>query len=323
MDTYCRLEDLPPLSASVLTIGTFDGFHRGHLAVIGRLRERARERNVPAVVLTFDPHPQHILASPGTPKKELIITLDRKLSLLEKAGVDLTMLLKFDHDFSRLPADHFLEDIVVEYFHPSDIVIGYDHHFGHERKGDARFLQEHAAHFEFDVDVVEVVTSSGSSLSSSDIRQLLRAGRCEEAEQLLGRPYEIPGRITPGVGRGQQLDYPTANLTPDEPDQLIPKGGVYIVSAEIHQQTTFGMCNICFRPTFNGKVMIIEAHFFDPPARKLYDLPLAFRFHHRIRDEHKFDSSEELRAQLEHDKQTSLEWIAIYQGGKQIHAPVS
>ncbi len=323
MDTYHRLEALPPVADSALALGTFDGLHRGHQAVIDRLVARAVYSNIPAAVLTFDPHPQNILVSPGTPKKELIITLEKKLSLLEKAGVNLALVLKFDRDFSCMTAHDFLTKIVVERFHPSHIVVGYDHHFGYQRRGDARFLQAHAARFGYQAEVVEVVTSSGSTISSSHIRQALREGCCEEAEELLGQPYEIPGKITAGIRRGQELDYPTANLIPDEPAQLIPKRGVYIISADIRQQMTFGMCNVGCRPTFNGKALTIEAHFFDPPVENLYHLRLAFRFHHRLRDEQKFRSREELRTRLDHDKQISLEWIAEYQRGNQIHAPIS
>lgn len=323
MDTYYHLSDLPPVPESVLTVGTFDGLHKGHLAVIDHLVERARNRAVPAVVLTFDPHPQHILAPPGTPKLELIATLGKKLALLERAGVDLTLVLKFDLEFSCVTADEFLEKIVVERFHPSHIIVGYDHHFGNKRQGDARFLREHAHAYGYEVDVVEAVDASGLTISSAYIRRLLHEGRCEEAEQLLGWPYEIPGKIAPGTGRGRELNYPTANLTPDEPAQLIPKAGVYIISADIHRQAIFGMCNVGFRPTFDGKALNIEAHFFDLPEKNLYDRSLAFRFHRRLRDEHKFSSAVELRAQLDHDKQTTLEWITEYQGGEPVHAPVS
>jgi len=323
MDTYYHLSDLPPVAESALSIGTFDGLHNGHLAVVDRLVERAKPKAIPAVVLTFDPHPQHILAPPGRPKLELIVTLKKKLSLLEEAGVDLTMVLKFDQEFSLISAEDFLEKIVVERFHPSHIVMGHDHHFGNRRRGDARFLREHADAYGYEVDVVEAVSASGINVSSGNIRRLVREGRCEEAELLLGRPFEIPGKITSGTGRGQEMDYPTANLTPDEPAQLIPKAGVYIVSASIRRQTVFGMCNVGFRPTFNGKALVIEAHFFDLPEKNLYDRSLAFRFHSRIRDEHKFSRAAELRAQLDRDKQTSLEWIAEHQGGKPVHAPVT
>ncbi len=323
MDTYRRLDHLPPVADSVITVGTFDGLHQGHLAVIGSLVEQARSRAVPAAVITFDPHPQHVLAPPGTPRLELIATLDRKLILLEKAGVDLTLVLEFDREFCRITAGEFLEKIVVERFHPSHIIVGYDHHFGNQRQGDGRFLREHAQAYGYEVDVVQAVDDSGITVSSANIRRLLREGRCEEAEQLLGWPYEIPGKITPGIGRGRELDCPTANLTPDEPTQLIPKAGAYIVSADIHGQTIFGMCNVGCRPTFNGKALSIEAHFFDLPENSLYDQPLAFRFHHRLRDEQKFGNAAELRTQLERDRHTSLEWINQHHGGKPVHAPVS
>ncbi len=323
MDTYHRLDDLPSIADSVLTVGTFDGLHQGHLAVIGSLVERSRDRAVPAAVITFNPHPQHILALPGTPRLELIATLDRKLTLLEKAGVDLTLVLRFDMEFSRITAGEFLEKIIVERFHPSHIIVGYDHHFGNQRQGDARFLREHARANGYEVDVVQAVDVSGVAVSSANIRRLLREGRCAEAEQLLSWPYEIPGKITPGTGRGRELDYPTANLTPDEPTQLIPKAGVYIISADFHGQTIFGMCSVGCRPTFNGKTLSIEAHFFDLPDNNLYDRSLAFRFHHRLRDEQKFSNAAELRIQLERDRHTSLEWINQHQGGKPVHAPIS
>ncbi|UCD37637.1 MAG: bifunctional riboflavin kinase/FAD synthetase, partial [Fidelibacterota bacterium] len=324
MDTFYRLRDLPPLANTALTVGTFDGLHRGHLAVIQRLMNFTADKSTPSVVLTFDPHPQHVLAPPEAPKKELIITLEKKLSILEAAGVDLTMLLTFDKELSRISANEFLEKVIVEHFQPKQIVVGYDHHFGYKRQGNAQFLTEHAPRYGYSVEVVEAVNSTDSTISSSQIRQLLKNGQCEEAEYILGRPYEIPGKVIPGTGRGGELEYPTANLAPDEPAQLIPKGGVYIISATIDSRETFGMCNVGFRPTFNGKTMTIEAHFFNPVRSELYNARLAFRFHHRLRSEHKFSTTEELRAQLERDKESSLKWIAKYQEeGKQIHASIS
>ncbi|UCH63168.1 MAG: bifunctional riboflavin kinase/FAD synthetase [Fidelibacterota bacterium] len=323
MDTYRRLDDLPPIADSVLTVGTFDGLHRGHLAVISRLVEKSRSKAVPTVVITFDPHPQHILASPGTPKLELIATLNRKLILLEKAGVDLTLVLRFDTEFSRITAVEFLEKIIVDHFHPSHIIVGYDHHFGNQRQGNAQFLREHARVYGYEADIVQAVDDSDTIVSSANIRQLLREGHCTEAEQLLGWPYEIPGKIMPGTGRGRMLDYPTANLTPEESTQLIPKAGVYIVSADVHGQTIFGMCNVGYRPTFNGKALSVEAHFFDLPENNLYNQTLAFRFHHRLRDEQKFSNAAELRNQLDRDRHNSMEWINQHQGGKPVHAAVS
>lgn len=322
MDTFHSLTDLPDIAASALTLGTFDGLHRGHQAVIDRLLLHARENAVPAVVLTFDPHPQHVIAPPGVAKKELIITLENKLALLEAAGVDLTVVLEFSHELSRISALDFL-DRAVQHFHPVQIVIGYDHHFGNKREGDATFLQQHANTYGYGVDLLDVVNSSDAAISSSQIRQLLKEGDCEQAEKLLGRPYEIAGVVTRGVGRGRELQYPTANLKPKEPLQLIPKTGVYVVSAVHQGQTLFGMCNVGYRPTFNGNTLVIEAHFFDFSDDDLCDAQLTFRFHHRIRDEQRFDTSDELRSRLDHDKQISIEWIERHLRGEYTHAPNS
>ncbi len=314
---------MPHMADSALSIGTFDGLHRGHLAVIGRLTNCAKKEAIPAAVITFDPHPQHVLASPGIPLKELIITTGKKIALLEQAGVDLTLVLKFDHELSRISAEDFLRRIVVEYFNPSCVVVGYDHHFGYQQRGDNRFLREHTYNYSFEVEVVEAVSISGRTASSENIRRLIHEGLCEEAEELLGWAYEIPGKIIHGIGRGRGMDFPTANLAPDEPMQLIPKAGVYIVSADINKQHYFGMCNVGFRPTFNGKDLTVETHFFNLSEMDLYGKSLILRFHHRIRDEQKYSNKEELRAQLDRDKQTSLEWIKQYYGGNQIHAPVN
>ncbi len=323
MDTYRRLEDLPAIAESVLTIGTFDGLHKGHQAVIRRLVTHARERGLPAVVITFEPHPQHVLAPPDTPKKELIVTLDKKLSLLDRQKVDLVLVLSFDRALSQVTAQNFLQDIVIQRFHPTRLVIGYDHHFGHQQQGDAAFLKRQAAEFHYAVDVVAGVRSADLTVNSSNIRRLLHEGRCDLAADLLGWPYEISGRIVPGEDRGRTLGYPTANLTPDEGAQLIPKQGVYVVSSDIDHITTYGMCNVGVRPTFDGRSLTIETHYFDPPQENLYDRQLALRFHHRLRKEHKFRDTEELRKQLDQDKLTALDWITEYHGGQKIHAIVS
>ena len=320
MDTYRRLEDVPALADSALTIGSFDGLHRGHLAVISDLVSLASANGIPAVVLTFDPHPQHVLAPAGSEKKKLVVTLEKKLSLLAAAGVDITVVLTFDHAFSRIPPLEFLERNVIGGFRPSHIVVGHDHRFGHLRQGTAAFLQEHARTHRYEVTVVEPVYGAGRAISSSRIRKLIAKGECEAAATMLGRLYEITGTVVAGAGRGQLLAYPTANLQPSEPQQLIPQVGVYVISAYLESQLVYGMCNVGFRPTFNGKSLIVEAHFFDPPDVNFGGRRLAFQFHHRIRDEVRFEGPEELRAQLDRDKESSLSWIAEHQGEKQIHA---
>ena len=321
MDTYRRLEDIPTLATSALTIGSFDGLHRGHLAVIEQLISRAHELSVPAAVLTFDPHPKHVLQPESSTKFEILATLAKKLSLLEAAGVDLVAVVTFDEPFSRLSPQEFLEQVVMKYFSPARIVVGYDHHFGHERKGNTAYIREQATVQHYDVDVVDQVDNLGEPISSSRIRQLLREGLCEEAEVLLGWPYELAGEVAKGDGRGRMLDFPTANLRLDEPRQLIPKWGVYVISSDMNGQTVYGMCNVGVRPTFNGETVTVEAHFIDPPLEDLYARQLAFRFLHRLRDEQKFSGPDELRAQLERDKTAAQSWVAQLQLGDRNYAP--
>lgn len=309
MDTYRSLADVPVYDDSILTVGTFDGVHKGHLAVIQRLVERARENHVPSVVLTFTPHPQHVLAKPGTPRKEVIVNIDKKIELMDTAGVDIAVVFTFDKDFGRVTAPEFLQEVIVDRFHPSIIVVGYDHHFGYERQGNAAFLREKAPEYGYIVEEIEEVNSSDAAISSSRIRQLLKDGQCEAVAQLLGRPFEIRGRIIRGAQRGKQLTYPTANLEPTEQDQLIPKHGVYVISASIADQEYFGVCNVGFRPTFGAKSFAIEAHLFDLPADDLYDRSIALKFHHWVREEKKFQDATELRMQIDKDIETAKKWI--------------
>lgn len=322
MDTYRSINDVPEIDGSILTVGTFDGLHRGHLAVIQRVVEYAGQKDIPSVVLTFHPHPQHILAGPGQSKKEVIVTLEKKLELMENAGVDVAVVFNFDTSFSRVTATEFLQDVIVGRFHPKDIVVGYDHHFGFERQGNASFLRDQSSVFGYAVDVVDEVNASDSTISSSRIRQLLKNGQCEAGARLLGRPYEIPGTVVKGIQRGKQLAYPTANLKPDEQYQLIPKHGVYVVSAVIDNQEYFGMCNVGFRPTFDEKTLTIEAHFFNLQKDDLYHRKIALKYHHWVRDERKFEDAVELRTQIDNDKKIAQKWINEYQGGTDVHATI-
>ncbi len=315
MDTYRNLTELPEIQAAALTIGNFDGLHRGHQVVIDRLVEYARSQSIPSAVITFDPHPGSILATYGEPANRPIISLDRKLDMLGQRGVDMALVLDFDLEFSRVTAEDFLSRVIAAHFKPLRIIIGYDHHFGYGRQGDAEFLRRRAEEFGYSVEVIEGVTVAGRMVSSSAIRQLLLEGRCEEAEQLLGWIYEITGRIVRGVGRGARLQYPTANLEPDEPPQLLPRDGVYVVSAEIDRSTAFGMGNIGTRPTFGEQKRTIEAHFFEPPRPDLYNHRIALRFHHRLRDEQRFENALDLKKQLQQDEKASLNWITDNHGG--------
>ncbi|MEE9465212.1 MAG: riboflavin biosynthesis protein RibF, partial [Candidatus Neomarinimicrobiota bacterium] len=236
----------------------------------------------------------------------------RKLDLLDRCGVDLALVLHFDLEFSQVSAAEFLSQVIVAHFKPRRIIVGYDHHFGNRRRGNARFLNRSSGKYGYEVEVVAGVTAGERAVSSTAIRELLLAGKCAEAEQLLGWTYEITGRVVRGEGRGAEIGFPTANLLPDEPAQLVPRDGVYVVSVLIDQDMVFGMGNIGIRPTFNGEGRSIETHLFSPPVTELYDRRIAMGFHHRLRDEMRFHDAQELKKQLQQDQKDSLKWIAEY-----------
>lgn len=319
METYRSLSQLPQPTPTVLTIGNFDGLHRGHLQVIDHLVESAHKRNLPAVVITFHPHPKRIL-NRGKSAQDLIITLDRKLELLEAAGVDRCFVVPFDEQLSAVPAHKFLETVIVKHFRPTLIVVGYDHHFGHRREGDLEFLRQRASKFQFTVEAIEEVNYGAIAVSSTRIRELLKAGDLVQASELLDRVYEMPVRIIEGDGRGTKINFPTANFIPLNANQLIPGNGVYIVRTQIERNIYYGMCNIGYRPTFAGENLSMEVHFFDWSGGEMYEMSLIIKFYHRIRDEQKFDSVVELQAQLKRDREYSLEWISNNRGKEIVNA---
>lgn len=324
MDTYRSLNDAPQLDASALTVGTFDGLHLGHQAVISHLVDTARQRRVPSVVVTFEPHPRQILGGQGSgPLPGLLLDLPAKLALLEGMAVDVALVLEFDLPFSRISAEKFLETYLVEHFHPVSIVVGYDNRFGHNREGGAEFLRQHRDRFDYSVVELTAVNSrSADPLSSSRIRTLLNAGMCAEAEAILGRPYGMTTMVVKGDSRGRELGFPTANLEPVEATQLMPAQGVYIVALEGEDWTSFGMANIGTRPTFGSGELRLEAHLFEPPEGGLYGQQVRIRFHSRLRDEQKFEDAQALRDQLQTDRKESLQWVKQYREGNPIHATV-
>lgn len=315
METYRSIESLPIFENTVLTIGTYDGLHLGHQAVIERLVQVARASGRKSVVVTFFPHPRYVLNPAADAKPGLIASIEKKFQLMEGWGVDVAFVVPFDKALSQVSAEDFLAEILIKNFSPSTIIIGHDHHFGHNRQGDALFLENQKTKFGFDLEVVNAINSKAGVISSSRIRAIIAEGDCERANGLLGWVFEIRGTIMEGEKRGHTLGFPTANVMPSEENQLIPKVGVYVVSTELNGRKVYGMCNVGYRPTFNEKKLIIEANFFDPPITDLYDRRIALKFHHRLRSEKAFNGVVELKAQLQKDKSESLEWIAVYERG--------
>jgi riboflavin kinase/FMN adenylyltransferase len=303
---YHSIKEFNPSTRTIVTLGTFDGVHIGHKKIIERLVANAKANNGETVILTFFPHPRMVLQDGSGIK--LLNTIDEKSALLEQCGVDHLIIHPFDQEFSRLTAEEFVESILVNQFQLKTIIIGHDHRFGRNRTANIDDLIEFGKQFSFDVEQISAQEIDQVSVSSTKIRNALNEGNCQLANEYLGYPYFLTGIVKKGKSIGRTINFPTANLHINETYKLIPKNGVYVVSALLNNQTVYGMMNIGFNPTVNGEKQSIEIHFFNWEA-DLYNHNIQVNIHQRIRDEQKFDSMEELQKQLLLDRDTSIQSI--------------
>ena len=310
------LNDIPRIDFSALTIGSFDGIHCGHLEILKRLTTLSSENNSTSVVITFDPHPKTVLSPDNLEDKYLITTLDKKIEIFETYGIECLVILHFDERMADIEANIFLEDIIIKYFKPHDIVVGYDHHFGHDRLGDIDLLQAYSTTNLYNVHQIDKIAVDGILVSSSVIRNSLVSERIHQANQLLGWNYELKGIIEKGDGLGKSIGYPTANVNPTEAHQIIPSNGVYYVEVIVENNLFNGMCNIGNRPTVNGTNRRIEVNIFSNENFHLYSKEITVIFKEYLRNEKKFSSIDKLKAQLNIDKKRCLEIKHHYKRSK-------
>jgi len=280
----------------VVTIGNFDGVHRGHQAMLARLKAYAAEHNVPGVVLTFDPHPITLLRPAQMPPP--LSTLQRKLELLERYGVDVVIAYPTDMALLNLTAEQFFESIVLKELAAVGLVEGPNFFFGRNRAGDVHILAELCREHELFLEVVAPEKVGGKMISSSRIRDLVREGKVHEACELLGHPYQISGTVTQGAGRGKTLGFPTANLT--KITTLLPPPGVYAGRGHTREGSWPAAINVGPSPTFGEKETKTEVHLVGPDL-DLYGEELQVDFLAELRAVRKFASSEELRQQVAED----------------------
>lgn len=301
------LEDVERKPNTVLTVGTFDGVHKGHRTLMDTVVDKARARDARSVIVTFDPHPREII-NPGSKGIRLLTTLQERCEILEDLGIALMVVIPFDRDFSLLSSEEFVKDIIYEKIGVSEFVIGYDHHFGKDREGSIDTIRRLGEQLGFDSYVVSRQEVGDHTVSSTAIRKALQeAGDVELATELLGRHYMLNGTVVHGDKRGKLLGFPTANLRPQHPNKVIPLDGVYAVKVRINGDFYAGMMNIGTRPTFDDdEERTLEVNIFDFD-RDIYGKNLQVRFLKRIRDEMKFSGKEELIAQLEKDKKIAQE----------------
>lgn len=300
MKIYHSISDFKNVSRPILTTGTFDGVHFGHKIIIDRLKEISNNQNGETVLLTFSPHPRMVLF-PDDHNLQLINTLEEKIKLLEKAGIDHLIIHPFTKAFSRTTSLQFVRDIIVNELNVYKLVIGYNHHFGRNREGSFEHLKEFAPLYGFELEEISAHLIDNVSISSTKIRKALLSGDVSKAADYLGYNYPLHGQVIEGQKIGRTLGFPTANLTVFDESKLIPKDGVYAVQVEVKGQHFKGMMNIGNNPSITSKKHSVEVHIFDFDS-EIYNEQIEVRFIKRIREEISFDNLDALKTQLEHDK---------------------
>jgi riboflavin kinase / FMN adenylyltransferase len=282
---------------TVLTLGVFDGLHLGHQLIMGIVVKRARETGAIPTVITFDPHPRAVLHPESSPP--LLQTLDQKVEGFGVLGIEQTIVIRFDEGFSQTRAEDFLSDVVRDRLHAKEVYLGCGFAFGHNREGNIELLRRVSQRLGFFADEVPEVQFRNQRVSSSKIRALLAEGKVNLARRLLARPYGVEGRVERGAERGAALGFPTANLHPR--NRVIPRNGVYVTGTLIDGQWRRSVTNVGVRPTFESDAEPSVETFVMDWAGDLYGDVVRVRFLHRLRDERKFGSIEDLKAQIEND----------------------
>ena len=302
---------LPPyVKGAVITVGTFDGVHRGHRDVVERLVARSRSLKIPSVLVTFEPHPLEIVNPAAAP--QLLTTHYEKLEVLTETGIDYVAVLPFTSELAAFSAEDFVELVLRRRFRLRELLIGYDHGFGRQRAGNVDVLRTLGERDGFKVEVVDaVVTPDGHSVSSTSIRRAVAGGDLERACAGLGRPYSVSGRVIQGAQRGRTIGFPTLNLGPPPARKLLPPEGVYAVRVQTPRGPVGGMMNLGPRPTFGDAAISLEVHLFDTNG-DFYGTDVRIDFVKRLRETRKFASAEQLKAQLQHDERDARNALTLF-----------
>ncbi len=306
MRIFDNLKSYSSEKESILTIGTFDGVHIGHNKILKRLIQDSKKNNLSSLVMTFFPHPRMILNKSHEIK--MIDTIDEKINLLEKTGLDNLIIHPFDNNFSKIRAKEFVEEILVKKLKIKEIIIGYDHKFGKDREASVEDLKKFGKDYMFTVKEIPAQEIDSIAISSTKIRNAILNGEIEKCNKFLGRNFILTGKVVYGDGLGKKIDFPTANIKIKETYKIIPKNGVYLVKTKINSNTYFGMMNIGIRPTVGGRNKSLEIHFFNFKDN-IYGKNVSIEIIKKIRDEEKFSSIDQLKIQLKKDEQFCLKLI--------------
>jgi riboflavin kinase/FMN adenylyltransferase len=318
MKVYYSTNNIPAFKNAVVTIGTFDGVHAGHRHILDQLKQEAARIGGETVIITFHPHPRKVVAS-GQPAIKLINTIDEKIELLAKNGIDHLVVVPFTEEFSQQSPEAYIEKFLVEKFHPHTVIIGYDHRFGKNRQGDYKLLEVYSERLKFDLMEIPAHLINHNTVSSTRIREAVSKGDIDTANTLLGYDFFFEGTVVDGNKLGRTLGYPTANLRIENEEKLIPGDGIYAVQVEVRSRKSEagnltsdflkGMMSIGVRPTIGVSDRVIEVNIFDF-NEDIYGATLRVYVKKYLRSEVKFDSLDALKDQLAKDKEDTLKVLS-------------
>lgn len=304
MQVHFDVNTLPNIKNAIVSQGTFDGVHLAHKKIIERLKQIASIKDGETVLITFEPHPRMVLF-PDDHGLQLLSTLNEKIHLLEKAGIDHLIILPFTKEFSRQTSEQFIRTILVNKIKTNTLVIGYDHRFGKNREGSFEHLKESSSLYGFEVEEIPEQDIDDIAVSSTKIRKALLNNDIQTAQKYLGNSYSLEGKVVKGKQLGRTIGYPTANIEVENSFKLIPQDGVYAVWVWYNKAKFGGMLNIGNNPTVAGKGRSIEVNIFDF-EKEIYTEMLKIEFVSKLRNEEKFNGLDALKAQLHLDKQNAL-----------------
>jgi riboflavin kinase/FMN adenylyltransferase len=313
MKVHYDLASLPQFKDAIVTMGAFDGVHKGHQQIIQRMKELAGKVLGETIIITFHPHPRKVISSvPGEIKQ--LSSIKERIHLLEAAGIDHLVIIEFNYSFSNMTAEQYVEDFLYHHFKPNTVIVGYDHHFGKGRNGNIALLQSMGTRLNFKVEEIQEQLIDNEIISSTLIRNYISDQNSTRANELLGYPYQFEGFVVRGNQLGRTIGYPTANLHINDEEKLIPSNGVYAVKVKgicTNHKAIEGMMNIGIRPTVDGQKKVIEVNIFNFD-QDIYEQNLTVMVYEFIRGEVKFNGLDALKEQLHQDKITATNLLSNY-----------
>lgn len=302
MNVFTNIDDISFNKNTVITVGTFDGVHTGHNFIISSLLDEAKKSNDRDLLITFDPHPRHVLQNNNLPNVSLLTTIEERIALFKQKGISNILIIPFTKKFANTKPEEFIRSLLVQKIGMSKMIIGYDHFFGSKRSGNFSLLEQLGEELNFEPIKVDAHYKDQTLISSTKIRNAIKNNMIEFANSMLGYQYHLSGTITKGQGKATGFGFPTANFGNVHPLKELPSNGVYLVSSIIAGQKYFGMANCGNRPTINSSnKQILEVHYFNF-SDDLYQTNIEVNFINFIRNEKKFDSIEQLIEQIHKDK---------------------